>query len=496
MINVYAPNDYREQEQFIRILGEKLVSKTDTTKLIISGDWNATLNKIDKWGGLPWKETTYRNSIIDLMEELDLLDIYRQFHADTKSFTYETKNSKLKSRIDFFLVSRPISYNVGALFHRPDHKAIFLGMELQSELKRGPGTWKFNNTLLEDQDYIDLINFIYPWTLEKYKDVESKQLLWELIKMELRAKTMSYSKKKRAEVKNREIFLQHNLDELDYKICNDADLNPHILDQYEAEKNELNSLYELKGKEAIFRSKVKWIEQGEKPTKYFFNLEKKNYVTKTLLQIKLDNGEITSDMKKINKQIEVFFSETYKSKLTDVPLSEQELGLNDFIQNLEIPRLSNEEQATFEHDLTVQEIKNVLHSFEKNKTPGEDGFTKEFYETFFDLLNQNLLDSYNEAFQKGSLSVSQRRGVISLIPKNDCDLSELTGWRPITLLNVDYKILAKCIAKRIEPFLPKLIHSDQTGFMKDRFIGQNARRLNYGIYGCEEDLGNFSFYRL
>ena len=136
-----------------------------------------------------------------------------------------------------------------------------------------------------------------------------------------------------------------------------------------------------------------------------------------MLQIKLDDGEITSDMKKINKQIEVFFSETYKSKLTDVPLSEQELGLNDFIQNLEIPRLSNEEQATFEHDLTVQEIKNVLHSFEKNKTPGEDGFTKEFHETFFDLLKQNLLVSYNEAFQKGSLSVSQRRGVISLIPK-------------------------------------------------------------------------------
>ena len=215
-----------------------------------------------------------------------------------------------------------------------------------------------------------------------------------------------------------------------------------------------------------------------KTSKVLFNLKQRNYVTKTLLQIKLDNGEITSDMKKINKQIDVFFSETYKSKLTDVPLSEQELGLNDFIQNLEIPRLSNEEQATFEHELTVQEIKHVLHSFEKNKTPGEDGFSKEFYETFFDLLNQNLLDSYNEAFQKGSLSVSQRRGVISLIPKNDCDLSELTGWRPITLLNVDYKILAKCIAKRIEPFLPKLIHSDQTGFMKDRFIGQNVRLLN------------------
>ena len=200
--------------------------------------------------------------------------------------------------------------------------------------------------------------------------------------MELRAKTMSYSKRKRAVVKKQEFVLQHNLDELDYKICNDGDLNPHMLDLYEEEKNELNSLYESKGKEAIFRSKVKWIEQGEKPTKYFFNLEKKNYLTKTLLQIKLDNGEITSDMKKINKQIEVFLSETYKSKLTDVPLSEQELGLKDFIQNLEIPRLSNEEQATFEHELTVQEIKNVLHSFEKNKTPGEDSFSKKILRNF------------------------------------------------------------------------------------------------------------------
>ena len=96
-----------------------------------------------------------------------------------------------------------------------------------------------------------------------------------------------------------------------------------------------------------------------KANKVLFNLKKRNYVTKTLLQVKLDNGEITSDMKKINKQIDVYFSETYNSKLTDVLLSEQELGLKDFIQNMEIPRLSNEEQAMFEHKLTVQETKNV-----------------------------------------------------------------------------------------------------------------------------------------
>ena len=82
-------------------------------------------------------------------------------------------------------------------------------------------------------------------------------------------------------------------------------------------------------------------------------------------------------------------------------------------------------------------------------------------------------------FQNGSLSISQRRGIITLIPKADGDLKELSNWRPISsLLNIDYKILTKALAKRIEKYLPKLINSDQTGFVKGRYIGQNIRLLN------------------
>ena len=74
---------------------------------------------------------------------------------------------------------------------------------------------------------------------------------------------------------------------------------------------------------------------------------------------------------------------------------------------------------SLESNLTLGEIKNVLKSFQNNKSPGEDGFSKEFYDTFFDLIGIHLLNSYNEAFNKGQLSISQRRGVISLIPKDD-----------------------------------------------------------------------------
>ena len=88
-----------------------------------------------------------------------------------------------------------------------------------------------------------------------------------------------------------------------------------------------------------------------------------------------------------------------------------------------------------------------------------------------------MLASFHFAFQSGSLSISQRRGVISLIPKKNKDKSILENLRLISLLNVDYKILTKVIAKRIEKTLPKIINPDQTGYVKGRYIGENIRLI-------------------
>ena len=74
--------------------------------------------------------------------------------------------------------------------------------------------------------------------------------------------------------------------------------------EFENLKNELTEIYSVKGKEAMFRSRTRWIENGEKPTKYSFNLEKRNYEKKMITQLKTTDGEIISDMTKINKEIE------------------------------------------------------------------------------------------------------------------------------------------------------------------------------------------------
>ena len=232
----------------------------------------------------------------------------------------------------------------------------------------------------------------------------------------------------------------------------------------------------------MFRSKARWFEKGEKPTKYFFNLEKRNYDRRIVKELKDENDQILTNFKEVNKRIEDHFSKILSSKI--IENENQRVNFNHFAKDLVIPRLTNEEQFEMENDLTMEEIKNVIKLFQKNKTPGDDGFSIEFYEAFLDLLGGNLLDCYNEAFYENQLSISQRRGIISFIPKGEENLNEITSWRPITLLNVDYKILAKIIATRIEPSLPSLIHTDQTGFIKGRYIGQNICLL--------DDLMNFT----
>ena len=107
----------------------------------------------------------------------------------------------------------------------------------------------------------------------------------------------------------------------------------------------------------------------------------------------------------------------------------------------------------------------------KNGTsPGSDGFTVEFYKFFWNDLGSFLVRAINESFKKESLSSPQKEGIITLLPKGDKPRQFLENWRPITLLNVSYKIASGCIANRIKRILPDIIHNDQTGFINGRCI--------------------------
>ena len=111
------------------------------------------------------------------------------------------------------------------------------------------------------------------------------------------------------------------------------------------------------------------------------------------------------------------------------------------------------------------------------KSPGSDGFTAEFYKFFWIDIKYLVLDSLNYAFHNGELSIDQKRGIITLIPKKDKERILIKNWRPISLLNTDYKLLTKCLSFRLQSVPPNIIDNDQTGFLKDRYIGENIRTI-------------------
>ena len=150
-----------------------------------------------------------------------------------------------------------------------------------------------------------------------------------------------------------------------------------------------------------------------------------------------------SDFKKVNKEIENHFSQFYRTNFD--PNKEKQISskFQSFVENLDLTYLTEQDNLELEAEINIAEVRNALNSFQNNKMPGDDGFTKQLYEVFFDLIGAALLDSLNAGFEKGTLPISQRRGVISLIPNDENNLTTLSNWCPITLLNVDYKILAK-----------------------------------------------------
>ena len=149
-----------------------------------------------------------------------------------------------------------------------------------------------------------------------------------------------------------------------------------------------------------------------------------------------------------------------------------------FLRHLNIPKLSEDKSKLCEEDLTEKDLYNSQKSMRNNKSPGNDDLTKEFYETFWNELKEIFVDSVLEAKEKGHLSISQRQAIIKLIEKKDRDKRFIKNWRPISLLNVDLKIISKALSEKLKKVLPDLISSQQTAYVKNRHIGESGRLIS------------------
>ena len=238
----------------------------------------------------------------------------------------------------------------------------------------------------------------------------------------------------------------------------------------ECAKTEYDEFYDYITQGANIRSRATWYEKGEKNNKYFLNLEKSNKKRSSVRKIILSDGKLTTNPKTILTELESFYSSLYKDNGCHPSESS--------FFNIEVPSLSEELRSVCEGQITYNECYSVLRSFQKNKTPGNDGLTIEFYLAFWPSFGKYIVDSINYSYEFGELSNSQKQAIITLIEKKGKDKRMIKNWQPISLINVDAKIISKVLAKRLEKVLPVIIHADQNAFVKGRSIFDAVRTID------------------
>ena len=228
----------------------------------------------------------------------------------------------------------------------------------------------------------------------------------------------------------------------------------------------------------IMRSKANIVKHDEKNSKYFASLAKKRSETKLISRLAINNS-ISTNQKEIITEIQSFYKRLYNKREIN--------GSKYNFFDESINKLSDTDQTKCEGLITEAECISALKLMKNQKSPGSDGITVEFYKLFWNNIKEFYVYSINHSFQTGSLTELQKQSIITIIPKQNKDLTTLDNWRPISLLNVDYKKATKAIANRVKQVITKIINNSQTGFIKGRYIGENIRLLFEIIDNTEEE---------
>ncbi len=235
---------------------------------------------------------------------------------------------------------------------------------------------------------------------------------------------------------------------------------------------EFNLLTTGEAERILLRARGNYYECGDKVGRLLAHQLRNRAASRFVTQIAQPDGALSSDPVEINSTFKNFFSFLYKTEASGH--SEE---MNQFLGRINFPRVDPLLVPELDGAITLEEITKSINSLQSKKSPCPDGLPSEFYKKFHVKLALLLLSVFEESLDLGMLPLTLRRASITLLLKDGKDPKLCNSYRPISLLNVDVKILAKILAFRLEVVLPSIISEEQTGFIKGRYSFSNIRTL-------------------
>jgi hypothetical protein len=228
-------------------------------------------------------------------------------------------------------------------------------------------------------------------------------------------------------------------------------------------------LYKMEGYR--LRGKVKWMEDGEGPSRFFHQLIKARQTQSAMVKVRCRDGSTVSNPDSMLREVRMFYQNLYsKGKISE----ESQEEILEYVGCT----LSLSQQESLEKPISLLEVLGAIGSASEQSSPGKDGIPYKFYKVFKKEVAPILVQLYNEVLGGKSFSSSALESVIILIFKKKGSVEELKNWRPISLLNCDLKLLTKILAKRLQEHISSIIHEDQAGFVSSRHIQDKCMMLN------------------
>lgn len=463
LVNIYAPTDASARADFFRSLhGYFLPHSTP----IIGGDFNCYDNALDKFGGNVnlFKELTTFKSCFQLS------DAWRQKHPRATQCSWFNSDLSIGSRLDTFVIPRAFVPTVQRCEISPcalsDHDFVDISFNLSDSPEYGPGVWKINNSLLLDESFCSMMRDLIDRHLEFKHVFITPQIFWEELKTSIRYETIKFSKAKRRELSREQVSITNRLIILKQLLVQ-GDLS--VREEIKILESSLSTLFTREFEGVKIRSRAKWLEEGEVPSSYFFKLQQEKR-SKNLISSILNSENIeVSPQQELEKAHVDFYSALFSRE--DINMQTQ-----SFLFSQVTRKLSQADRDLCEGDLLLSEATTAAKEMNKNKTPGPDGLSAEFYLTFWQRLGPVLVEIFNSCLENSELCESMKTSATRLVFKKG-DKNNLKNWRPISLLNVDYKICSKALSCRLAKVLDVIVDPDQTCSVPGRSIASNLMLL-------------------
>lgn len=452
IISVYAPNKASDRCIFLRRLGWLCSQLED--KFLLLGDWNTVLDQKDRWPmRFAQEDTPFQ--LKNLLSSLDLYDIWRENNQNSLQYTYSRPFIALDSPVElsrldmiFFprhIASRLEKIEITASLGSDHINCSKICLNIVKKIRQGKRRWQLDSLIIfQDKFQKSILKLI-----SKVKaSNEQGWNKWIIFKEKAKkiAQKVSF---KRASQKKKQLLRQEAKAELQ-KMRDAKDPAGVSKAASYRKKCQLSNIFLRKHIDNMLKSKAAWyLLYEDRCSKHFFR-PFKFHKKENIAKLKESSESLATD--NLDRMVEIakdHYSKLYESEAVNTMAQTALLAAcpslerDNSIDNAELP-------------INAQEIEDVIKGTKGNTAPGPDGISWAFYKAFREELTQLLLDAYLDLVSYKTFPIDFAAGEIILIYKKG-DTEDIANYRPITLLNVDYKILMKILMRRMLPNVEKFV---------------------------------------